>query len=68
VPVPPPAAPCPLGRCGASIPARLLEDAEQNHPGGNPGANLKSISHRCPPDSGGILWELTTETIQLPLG
>ena len=38
-----------------------------NHPGGNPGANLKSISHRS---SGKyhFEWELTKETIYLPLG
>jgi len=38
------------------------------HPGGNPGANLKSISHRCHPILVAFLWELTKETIDLPLG
>ena len=38
------------------------------HPGGNPGANLKSISHRCHPILVAYVWELTKETIYLPLG
>jgi len=44
--------------------------AEQSihHPGGNPGANLKSISHRCYLFEAAFLWELTKETIDLPLG
>ena len=29
------------------------------HPGGNPGANLKSISHRCHPILVAVVWELT---------
>jgi len=36
--------------------------------GGNPGANLKSISHRCHPILVAIVWELNQETIDLPLG
>ena len=39
-----------------------------SHPGGNPGANLKSISHRCHPILVAFVWELTKETIYLPLG
>ena len=35
------------------------------YPGGNPGANRKSISHRCHPI---LVGELTEETIDLPLG
>ena len=38
------------------------------HPGGNPGANLKPISHRCHPILVAFVWELTEETIDLPLG
>jgi len=38
------------------------------HPGGNPGAKLKSISHRCHPILVAVVWELTKETIELPLG
>ena len=38
------------------------------HPGGNPGANLKSISHRFHPILVAFVWELTKETIDLPLG
>ena len=36
------------------------------HPGGNPGANLKSISHRCHPILLACVWDLTEETINLP--
>ena len=39
-----------------------------SHPGGNPGANLKSISHRCHPILVAFVRELTQETINLPLG
>ena len=38
------------------------------HPGGNPGANLKSISRRYYLREAAFEWELTTETIYLPLG
>ena len=38
------------------------------HPGGNPGADLKSISHRCHPIMVAFVWELTKETVDLPLG
>ena len=38
------------------------------HPGGNPGANLKSISHRCHPILVAFVWALTHETIHFPLG
>jgi len=37
------------------------------HPGANPGANLKSISHRCHPILVAFVWELTEETIDVPL-
>ena len=57
---------------------RVVEDPEKavlpdlvlpcNHPGGNPGTNLKSISHRCYLRGVTFEWELTTETIHLPLG
>ena len=39
-----------------------------HQPGGNPGANLKSISHRCHPILVAFAWELPEETINLPLG
>ena len=39
-----------------------------HHPGGNPEANLKSISHRCHLFEVTFVWELTKETIVLPLG
>ena len=35
------------------------EDQVFLHPGGNPGANLKSISHRCHPILVAFVWELT---------
>jgi len=35
--------------------------------GGNPGANLKSISHGCYLREVAFEWELTDETIHLPL-
>jgi len=35
---------------------------------GNPGANLKSISHKCYLLEVAFVWELTKETIDLPLG
>jgi len=38
------------------------------HPGVNPGANLKSISHRCHPILAAFVWELTKHTIDFPLG
>ena len=39
-----------------------------SHPGGNPGTNLKPISHRCHPILVAFVWELTQETVNLPLG
>ena len=39
-----------------------------SHPGGNPGANRKSISHKCYRFEVAIVWEFTKETIVLPLG
>ena len=38
------------------------------HPGGNPGSNLKSTSYRCYLFEVAFVWELTKETIDLPLG
>jgi len=35
---------------------------------GNPGATLKSISHRCYLFEVAFVWELTKETIVLPMG
>jgi hypothetical protein len=44
-------------------------DAEEHYcPGGNPGANRKSISHRCYLREEAFERELTKETIYLPLG
>ena len=48
--------------------AAICLPGKQHHPGGNPGANLKSISHRCHPILVAFVWELTKETIYLPLG
>ena len=48
--------------------AAECRDSAGIHPGGNPGANLKSISHRCCLFEVAFVWELTKETIVLPLG
>ena len=47
---------------------REREQQMKTHPGGNPGENLKSISHRCYPILVAFAWELTKEAIGLPLG
>jgi len=51
---------------------KVSEDLRQRgivlHPGGNTGANLKSISHRCYLFEVAFVWELTRETIDFPLG
>ena len=39
----------------------------RNRHGGNPGANLKSISHRCYLREVAFRWELIERTVQLPL-
>ena len=41
---------------------------QPHHPDGIPEANLKSIYHRCHPILVAFVWELTEETIDLPLG
>ena len=40
---------------------------QKSHPGGNPGANLKSISHGRYLCEVVFVWELTEETINFPL-
>ena len=58
-----------LRAAAAAVEARLLAGSDTvTHPGGNPGANLKSISHRCYLLKVAFVWELTEETIVLPLG
>ena len=48
--------------------ARLIKLVRPiDHPGGNPGAHLKSISHRCHPILVAFAWDMTQETIKLPL-
>jgi len=37
----------------------LAKSPHAHHPGGNPGANLKSISLRCHPILVAFVWELT---------
>ena len=44
------------------------QELDRSHPGGRPGANLKSISHKCDLREVAFAWELTKETIHLPLG
>ena len=38
------------------------------HPGVNPGANFNSIPHKCHLFEVALVWDLTQETICLPLG
>ena len=66
-----------LQRFGGGIARELLEQRSlavrslgvvyQTHPGGNSGANFKSISHRCYLREVAFEWELTKEIIYLPL-
>ena len=44
------------------------EHSTLNQPGGNPGADLKSISYRCYLQEVAFEWVLTKDTIYLPLG
>jgi len=52
----------------ARPPPRVERQGMVLHPGGNPGANPKSISHRCHPILVAFVRELTKETTHLPLG
>ena len=63
--------------CGFRIAGRLFTPTRTSltskagdacRPGGDPGANLKSISHRCHPILVAFVWELANETIHLPRG
>ena len=45
----------------------MEREDEDDHPGGDPGANLKSIAHRCHPILVAFAWELSNDTINLPL-
>ena len=54
----------PRGRRPAARPTGMFT----NHPRGNSGANLQSISHRCYLQEVAFEWELTKETIYLSLG
>ena len=47
---------------------RFEEPLLLHRPGGNPRANLESISRRCYLREAAFEWELTKETICLPLG
>jgi len=47
---------------------RGTHPARLTHLEGNPGANRKSISHRCYLREVAFVWRLTTETMYLPLG
>ena len=49
-------------------PALQQDSWPPSHPGGNPGANLKSIFHRCYLFEVAFIWELTKDTIVLPMG
>ena len=57
------------GNCWWTLDAKALWIPEvTRHPGGNPGADLKSISNRCCLFEVAFVWELTKENIVLPLG
>ena len=47
---------------------RSLSSSVSTHPGGNPGANLESISHSCYLREVEFEWDLNKETIYFPLG
>ena len=49
-------------------PTTSSDQPQAYHPGGNPGANLKSISLKCYLQEVAFEWELTEQTIYLPLG
>ena len=61
-----------VGSCFAVAPTPWDTQRKQarviNHPGGNPGANPRSISRRCHLREVAFVWELTKETIDLSLG
>ena len=52
------------------MPGTQLQNSRRlraGHPGGSPGANTKSISHRCHPMLVACVWELTKQAIDLPM-
>ena len=52
-----------------TLPSRATEEHPHDcHPGGDPRANIKTISHRCYLREVAFEWELSQETIYLPLG
>jgi len=59
-----------LTRSLTSFVLQLWIRVADTHPGGNPGANLKSISHRCHRHlfEVAFVWELIKETIHPALG
>ena len=67
---PVPAPHMPYALCYVRIPvsAALTSCSSPIHPGGDPRENLKSISHRCYLFEVAFAWDLTQETIVLPLG
>ena len=44
------------------VPSKHGQLVNPKHPGGNPGSNRKSVSHRCHPILVAFAWELTKET------
>ena len=53
-------------QCDQTFPE--IRAAKALHPGGDPGAKLKSISHKCHLILVAFVWETTKETINLPPG
>ena len=54
--------------CLSSSPQARPPLSMRCHPGGNRGANLEPITHRCYLSKVAFEWELTIKTIYLPLG
>ena len=53
---------------GAKMQRKMKAMGTQSHPGFELRANLSSISHKCHLFEVAFVWELTKETIHLPLG
>ena len=57
-------------KCAKDLKVRPFDGIRptRTHPGGNPRANLKSISKSCHPILVAFVWDSTEETIDLPRG
>ena len=68
VPLQPSRPPTPAGACLLHPGDNIRANGTARKVLGNPGSNLKSIAHRCYLFEVAFVWELTKETIVLPLG